>query len=123
MVQVLVLVSVVELAVLFTLATVFVVLYHRRSGGRWRDTPVGRHLMRLTAALAVTFGLTLANAVAAVAWPAWPTLTLTLGGVSVSVLTLALVVQVAVFGALMVELANRLRLMLSGNGHTDRPGQ
>ena len=101
MVQILMVVSLVELGVLCALATIFVIGYHRHSRGAWRTIPEGRHLMRFTAALAVTFGLTLGFALLGPTMP----------------LAVALGIQVVVFGVLIFELANRLRLMLSGNGH------
>ena len=100
MVDVLTVVALAQLGVLCALATVFVVVYSRRSHGAWHSTPEGRHLMRFTGILAVTFGLTLGFQLVGHLVPAeW-----------------ALAVSVIVYSGLIVELANRLRLLLRGNG-------
>ena len=107
----------VELVVLWALATVFVVGYRWRSRGAWHDSPEGRHIMRFTAALSVTFALTLLfRSLDPPLLPPDAPVPLIVGHWAVP-LSHALGVQVLVFGAMAVELGNRLRLMLSGNSH------
>src|SRR5574338_153675 len=116
-------VSIVELAVLLALPTLFVVLYHRRTGGHWREFAEARHLMWFTAVLAVTFGMTLLFQLLGVFVPAWGSATVNILGHEVTWLLVGLWAQVIVFGGLILELANRLRLMLQGNHlHPDPDG-
>ena len=42
-------------------AVAFVWLYHRRSGGAWRDDRMGRHVMAFVAAFAAVFSLITAD--------------------------------------------------------------
>lgn len=103
--QALTVAGVIETTILTILGWTFCIAYHVRTGGTWRALPEGRHLMRFTLILSVTFTFTLLFAL--------------LVPVVVTV-TVALVIQALVFAALIAELGNRLRLMLQGNHSEDR---
>lgn len=98
--QVLALVVSVQLVILTLVSFTFCFLYQIRTGGTWRRLPEGRHLMRFTAMLGITFALTLAFSFMVP---------------NVISLRVALIAEAVVFGALIVEIANRLRLLLQNN--------
>jgi hypothetical protein len=99
--NVLIVVALVALAVCAVEAWTFV---YRYSQLEWRLTPVGRHLMRLTALLAITYTLTLVFQLVAVA----PVV-----GVAITA---------TVFGLMAVELGVRLWLLIKAQ-RTGNPAE
>ena len=92
-VSILLWVSCIQLAILSGLAWAFVLRYRNKSQGAWKDTAIGRHLMRFTAALGVAVTATFVFRV-----------------LDIPVL-LGLLVQCGVYSLLIIELANRLRIL------------
>jgi hypothetical protein len=98
-VQVLAWVAFALLALNAVLGWVFVARFSRVA---WYATPEGRHLMKFTAALALTFTLSLLFAI-----------------VDPKILT-RLLLTIGLFGWIAYELANRIRLQVNAKREVDR---
>ena len=120
LVTVLLIISLVETFLLSFFATAFVLLYQYATGGEWKTLPEGRHLMRFTTVLAITFWATFASQLATLVIPTWTSYIVDFFNTKIPVLVIVLTAQVIIFGALLAELCNRLRLMLQGNHITGK---